>query len=151
MMSDNTESSVPKLVDFGLARAFDARENGRAGAFRLAVRQEEGRRVGNFGQTVARHLENADLVGRAEPVLDRTQDAELVPALAFEIEDGVDHVFDDARPGDLAVLGYMTHQNDRGSAAFGELALCIAGVRIYPTLKRALLKAGHCAVLPGTV
>jgi hypothetical protein len=33
-----------------------------------------------------------------------------------------------------------------GRAAFAELALCIAGVRIYPTLKRALLKATTCAV-----
>lgn len=34
-----------------------------------------------------------------------------------------------------------------GEAAFGELALCIAGVQIYPTLKRALLKASACQVL----
>lgn len=31
-----------------------------------------------------------------------------------------------------------------GEAAFGELALCIAGVQIYPTLKRGLLKASEC-------
>lgn len=33
-----------------------------------------------------------------------------------------------------------------GEAAFGELALCIAGVQIYPTLKRALLKASSCRI-----
>ena len=33
-----------------------------------------------------------------------------------------------------------------GEAAFGELALCIAGVQIYPTLKRALLMASTCQI-----
>jgi len=31
-----------------------------------------------------------------------------------------------------------------GAEAFAELAVCIAGCRIYPTTKRALLKAGVC-------
>lgn len=33
-----------------------------------------------------------------------------------------------------------------GAAAFAELALCIAGVRMYPALKRALLADTECAV-----
>lgn len=36
-----------------------------------------------------------------------------------------------------------------GAAAFAELALCIVGVRIYPTLKRALLHENHCTI--GTI
>ena len=46
------------------------------------------------------HLEDADLVGRAEAVLDRAQDAELVAALALEIEHRIDHVLEHARAGD---------------------------------------------------
>ena len=68
----------------------------------------------------AGHLEDADLVGGAEAVLDRAQDAELVAALALEIEHGVDHVLDHARAGDLAVLGDMADEDDRDAAALGE-------------------------------
>ena len=68
----------------------------------------------------AGHLEDADLVGGAEAVLDGAQDAELVAALALEVEHGVDHVLDDARAGDLAVLGDVADEDDRGAAALGE-------------------------------
>src|SRR5574338_435367 len=52
------------------------------------------------GATAIAHLEHADFVGRAKAVFDRAQDAELVAALAFEIEHGIDHVFEHARAGD---------------------------------------------------
>ena len=42
------------------------------------------RGVRHLGQPAAGHLEDADLIRRAEAVLDRAQDAELVAALAFE-------------------------------------------------------------------
>ena len=41
-------------------------------------------------------------------------------ALALEVEHGVDHVLDDARAGDLAVLGDVADEDDRGAAALGE-------------------------------
>ena len=41
-------------------------------------------------------------------------------SVAFEGKDGVDHVFDDAGSGDLAVLGDMADKQQRGSARFGE-------------------------------
>ena len=72
-------------------------------------------------KTFAGHLEHADLVRRAEAVLDRAQDAELVAALALEIEHGVDHVFDDAGPGDLAIFGDMADQDHRHVRALGEI------------------------------
>lgn len=34
-----------------------------------------------------------------------------------------------------------------GDEAFAELAVCITGNRIFPTLKRALMKADHCEIL----
>ena len=39
-------------------------------------------------------------------------------AFAFEIEHRVDHVLDDARAGDLAFLGDMADQHDRGTCGF---------------------------------
>ena len=68
----------------------------------------------------AGHLEHADLVGRAEAVLHRAQDAELVRAFALEREHRVDHVLDHARAGDLAVLGDVADQDDGGAGALGE-------------------------------
>ena len=47
----------------------------------VAVAQEQRRRVLDLLQPVMAHLEHADLVGRAEAVLHRAQDAELVAAL----------------------------------------------------------------------
>lgn len=34
-----------------------------------------------------------------------------------------------------------------GDEAFAELAVCITGNRVFPTLKRALMRANHCEVL----
>ena len=86
----------------------------------VALGEKERGRVRDLGEAGAGHLEDADLVGRAEAVLDRAQDAELVAALALEVEHGVDHVLDHARPGDLAVLGDVADEDDGGAAALGE-------------------------------
>ena len=69
------------------------------------VAEEQLGGVGDLAQALGRHLEDADLVGGAEAVLGRAQDAEGVAAVALEIEHGVDHVLDHLRAGDLAVLG----------------------------------------------
>ena len=66
------------------------------------------------------HLEHADLVGGAEAVLHGAQDAELVAAVAFEIEHGVDHVLEHAGPGDGAFLGDVPDQHEREAARLGE-------------------------------
>ena len=70
-----------------------------------AVAEEQLGGVGDLAQALRGHLEHADLVGGAEAVLGRAQDAEGVAAVALEIEHGVDHVLDHLGPGDLAVLG----------------------------------------------
>ena len=78
-------------------RALDAGEDRGAGRAEIALGEKQLGRVGDFAQAAAGHLEHADLVGRAEAVLDRAQDAELVRALALEREHRVDHVLDHAR------------------------------------------------------
>ena len=98
--------------------------------------EEQGGRVGDLVQAAVGHLEHADLVGRAEAVLDRAQDAELVAALALEIEHGVDHVLEHARAGDQAFLGDVADQHDREAAPLGEA----------DQLGRA---AAHLATVPG--
>jgi hypothetical protein len=101
-------------------RALDPGEDHRAGGRAVAFGEEERRGIGDLAQAVAGHLEDADLVGRAEAVLHRAQDAELVAALALEVEHGVDHVLDHARAGDLALLGDVADQHHRDAAPLGE-------------------------------
>ena len=62
------------------------------------------------------HLEDADLIGRAEPVLHRPQDPVLVKAITFQIEHGVDHVLQHAGPGDRPFFGDMADDQDRDVA-----------------------------------
>ena len=101
-------------------RALDAGEHRGAGRAEIALGEEQFGRIGDFAQARAGHLEHADLVGRAEAVLHRAQDAELVRAFALEGEHGIDHVLDHARAGDLAVLGDVADQDDGGAGALGE-------------------------------
>ncbi len=76
--------------------------------------------IGDLGQAGAGHFEHADLVGRPETVFHIAQNAEMMAAVAFEGGDGVDHVFDHARPGDLPVLGDMADQDHAGARKLGE-------------------------------
>src|SRR5205807_5740205 len=74
--------------------ALDAGEHRGAGAAEVAFGKEQLGRIGDLLQPGPGHLEYADLVGRAEAVLDRAQDAELVRTFAFEREYRIDHVLD---------------------------------------------------------
>ena len=89
------------------------------GAGRQPVAEEQLGGVGDLAQAVGGHLEHADLVGGAEAVLGRAQDAEGVAAVALEIEHGVDHVLDHLGAGDLAVLGDVADEQQRGALRLG--------------------------------
>ena len=83
-------------------------------------------RVRHADETGAGHLEDAQLVGRAEPVLGRSQDAVRVVALALELEHTVDQVLEHARAGDRTVLRHVTDEYHRHAVL---LARPAAGVR----------------------
>jgi hypothetical protein len=83
--------------------------------------EEQGRRVGHRLQPVLLHLEDADLVGRAESVLHRAQDAERMAAVTFEVQHGVDHVLEHAGAGEGAFLGHVADQDAGQTMALGEL------------------------------
>ena len=88
-----------------------------AGDVAAAFGKEQGGGVGHLGEAVFGHLEHADLVGGAEAVLHRAQDAELVAAVAFEIQHRVHHVLQHARAGERAVLGDVADQRQGEIAA----------------------------------
>ena len=79
------------------------------------VGQERAGRVGDLEQAGLAHLEDADLLGRPEPVLGRAQEAQRGVALAVEADDRVDEVLEGLRPGDRAVLGDVPDEDDRRS------------------------------------
>ena len=82
--------------------------------------EEQRRGVGHFRQPLPFHREHADLVGAAEAVLHRPQDAVLMAALAFEAQHRVDHMLEHARAGDRPVFGDMADQDHRRSMLLGE-------------------------------
>ncbi len=76
-------------------------------------RPEELGRIGNADEPRRSHLEDAELVRRAEAVLRRTQDAVLVVAVTFELQDAVDEVLEDTGAGDRAVLRHVSDEHRR--------------------------------------
>ena len=73
--------------------------------------EKQSRGVRDLDEATVAHLEDADLVGSAKPVLDRTQDAKLMPPFALEIKDCVNHVLEHARARNDALFGHMAHQH----------------------------------------
>ena len=106
-------------LDEDRACPLHAGEDGGAGRGSVALAQKELRRVRHLAKTAAGHLENADLVGGAEAVLYGAEDAEMMTAFALEIQNGIDHVLDDARARDLAVLGDMADEDDGSARLLG--------------------------------
>ena len=51
----------------------------------------------------------------------------MMAAVALEGGDGVDHVLDHARPGDLPVLGDMADQDHAGAGKLGEADQGLSG------------------------
>ena len=102
-----------------------------------ALGQKHRRRVADFDQAAALHLEHADFVGRPEAVLGAAQQAVLIEALAFEIQHGVDHVLEDLRAGDGAVFGDVA---DQETGVPVDLANC----------RKRSAHSRNCETLPGS-
>ena len=91
-----------------LHRAEDHRAGRRAG-----LAHEARRGVGDLDQAALPHLEDADLAGRAEAVLERAERAEGPLPLALEVKHAVDQVLEGAGPGQRALLGHVADQDQR--------------------------------------
>ena len=78
-----------------------------------AARRNSPRGVGHLGDAVAGHLEAADLVGRAEAVLQRAHEAQRVLPVALELAHDVDEVLEQARAGDRAVFRDVADEQQR--------------------------------------
>ena len=82
-----------------------------------AAGQEDRRGVGHFLQALVAHREHAQLVDRAEAVLERTQHAEARARFTLEVQHRIDHVLEHARAGDATFLGDVADQ-EHGCSGF---------------------------------
>src|SRR5439155_64155 len=67
--------------------SLERREDGQTGRTDRPLGEERGGRVRHLDETPLAHLEHGHLVRRPEPVLDRSQHAKRVGAVALEVED----------------------------------------------------------------
>ena len=120
-------------------RTFHATRDHGAGNSKRSFHQKDLGRIADLPEPGLFHLENADLVGRAEAVFYRSQNAETVTPLSFKVQDGVDHMLEDSWAGDRPVFGHVAdqkgakalflRQNDNGAGALSDLADASRGRR----------------------
>ena len=82
-----------------------------------SVRPNSAERVRYADKTRGRHLEHAELVRRAEPVLRRPKNAMRVVAIALELENAVDEMLEHARAGHRPVLRDVPDEHGRDPAS----------------------------------
>ena len=85
-----------------------------------AVTKQVFRRVFDPFEPLPLHDEEPGLCGGAETVLHRPQHTELIAAVAFQVEDHVDHVLQDARPREIPFLCHVTDDHDSDILTFRE-------------------------------
>src|SRR3989442_395685 len=107
-------------LDEERAGAFHQRGHGGAGDVGRTAREERRRRVRDRQQPAPGHLEHADLIDRAEPVLHGAQHPVIERVLAFEVKDGVHDVLERLRPGDPAPSRHVPDEQYRGPGLLGE-------------------------------
>ena len=88
---------------------------------RLVLHEECPGWIGDLGHAALAQLEDADLLGRAEPVLRGPQDAQHARSLAAELEDGIHEVLEGLGAGDRAVLRHVAHEDDGDPLALCQL------------------------------
>ena len=86
------------------------------------------RRLGQVAQTLIDHLEQPHLAGGSEAVLDRAHDAQGAVAVTLDAHHRVDEVLEGARTRQLAVLGDVADEDERGASGFGQCAQPLGGV-----------------------
>ena len=112
---------VDERLDFDKQRtgAFLGHEHATAGNFGVVLREEKRGGVGNAFQPALGHGEDAEFVDRAEAVLECADQSETGMRVALEVQDGVDDVFEHARPRERAVLGDVADEYERRSTLLG--------------------------------
>lgn len=91
------------------------------GSVVAAAAEEHGGRVVDLDEAALAHVEEAELTGGSEAVLDAAQDAEGVVAVTLERAHDIDEVLEDARAREAAVLGHVADEDECRTGAPGGL------------------------------
>jgi hypothetical protein len=102
------------------AGSLHTRDDHGPGAANRPFGQEQFGRIADLGQPGVFHLENTELIRRSESIFHRSKHAMPVALFPLEIQDGIDDVFQEARPRDRTVLGHVTNDKNRDAASLGE-------------------------------
>ena len=105
----------------------------------IAVMQNE-----DCGSCLELNLKLAREAGVDENILKAVSSAP--DSLPAELKDVYNHTLSCLGTGTCDESQAARIEEHFGKAAFGELALCIVGTRMYPGLKRALLKMQSCSI-----
>ena len=92
--------------------------------FGARLSDEPGGGIDHLHQSALAHLEDADLAGRSEAVLQRSHGAEGSLALALEMEHAVDQVLQGTRTRQRALLGDVADQDQGDVEALRGLEQC---------------------------
>ena len=126
-------------LDEHRSRALSRHERHAARDGSAMPRQENRGRVLDFAEALLAHHEEAHLVRCPEAVLDGAHDAEAAAEIAFEVQDGVDHVLEHARPCERTLLGDVPDQQGRNVARLREAReLCGAFANLAHGARRRL-------------
>ncbi len=87
--------------------------------FLLGSGEKNRRRIGDLLQSPVGHAEYSQLVHCAETIFYRPQQTQATVGLTFEVQHGIDHMFEYARPRQGALLGHVPDQEDRRAALLG--------------------------------
>ena len=98
-------------------------------------REEDRRRILDLAKALLAHHEEAHLVRGAETILDGAHDSEPAAEIALEIQHGVDHVLEHARPRERALLRHVADEQRRH----------VVRLRVAHELRRALAHLTHGA------
>ena len=107
-------------LDQQRTRAFERRDNRRSRHRLGMMRQEDRRRIGDAFQTPLGHGEDAELIRRAETILDRADETKARMRIAFEVEHRIDDVLENARARDRAFLRDVADENHDDAALLGK-------------------------------
>ena len=102
------------------ARAFLRDHHAGTGHLRAVLRQEQRGRIAHFAQAFFGHGEHAELVHRAEAVLERAHQAKTGMGVALEIQHGIDDMLQHSGARQRAFLGDVADEDDGDAAALGQ-------------------------------
>ncbi len=125
--------------------AFERGRDRRARHPRAPIGEEQAAGVGHPDETALDHLEHAELVGRAEPVLDGAEQPEGVVPVAFEAQHRVDDVLEHPRPGEATIFGDVPdeHHGYATTLGLGHQAMRAPAYLHDAARRRAEVGVGH--------